>query len=147
MKLFIVGIIAALGLSLGVSEVEWKTDIEEAKKEAAESGKYILLNFSGSDWCSNCIKLEKVLFESQEFKEFASKNYVLLNADFPSRKANKLSKEQTTHNEALAEKYNKSGKFPAVFILSPNGDLLGKMGHPFDTAQEYIDNLNRNTPQ
>ena len=44
------------------TDVEWKTDYEASKKVAVSESKYILLSFSGSDWCSNCIRLEKTLF-------------------------------------------------------------------------------------
>ena len=123
------------------SEMIWNKDFESSKKIAQEESKFILLSFSGSDWCSNCIRLEKTLFESSEFSEFASKNLVLLQADFPMKKKNKLSAEQTTHNEGLAEKYNKSGAFPTVVVLNAQGKMIGELQHPKQSAQEYIAQL------
>ena len=35
------------------------TDFKHAQKIAAEEEKYILIDFSGSDWCGWCIKLTK----------------------------------------------------------------------------------------
>lgn len=123
------------------SGVEWLTDFEKAKSTADDSGKMILLSFSGSDWCANCIRLEKTLFSSEEFTAFATENLVLLNADFPARSKNKLSKEQTAHNEALAEKYNKAGKFPTVLLLDATGKVLGKLDHPKETVEAYMAQL------
>ncbi|MEM7162295.1 MAG: thioredoxin family protein [Bacteroidota bacterium] len=134
-------IIVLLSFSFGIAEENWKTNFDDAKKEAAANEKIILLSFSGSDWCSNCIRLEKTLFESDEFSVFAKEHLVLLKADFPMRKANKLSKDQQQHNDALAEKYNKKGKFPAVFLLNEKGEVLGQMGHPYETPSEYIANI------
>ena len=103
---------------------KWLINIDEAKKEAKNTERPILLSFQGSDWCANCIRLERSLFESESFKNYASENLILLKADFPSRKKNKLSDEQTAHNEKLAEKFNKEGAFPTVIILNAEGCLL-----------------------
>ena len=57
---------AALGSSVFASE--WETDFEKASKDAAKSGSYLLLDFSGSDWCGWCVRLEKEVFSKPEFK-------------------------------------------------------------------------------
>ena len=123
------------------TDVEWKTDYEASKKVAVSESKYILLSFSGSDWCSNCIRLEKTLFESPEFAEFAGKNLVLLRADFPMKKKNKLSPELTAHNEKLAELFNKAGAFPTVVVLNQKGEILGELQHPKTSVDAYINQL------
>lgn len=99
----------------------WLNDIEQAKKISHDSHKYILVNFSGSDWCGPCIKLEKQIFEDPQFQKFAEENLVLLNADFPRLKKNQLDKAQMSLNEKLAEQYNKSGIFPLTLLLDENG--------------------------
>ncbi len=119
----------------------WLTDIELAKTEAIEHDKLILLSFSGSDWCGNCIRLEKTLFESESFKTFSLDKLVLFNADFPMRKKNKLSPEQTKKNDALAEEYNKDGVFPTVLILDASGKVQGKLVHPKESAEAYMTQL------
>lgn len=105
---------------------EWGINIDKAKTEATASQKYIVLNFSGSDWCGPCIKLKKDIFESQDFIDYASKKLVLVRADFPRLKKNRLSKEQTAHNESLAEQYNKEGKFPMTVLLDASGKVIKK---------------------
>jgi len=119
----------------------WNLDIVMASEQAEKEGKLVLLSFSGSDWCANCMRLDKVLFQSEEFAALASEDLVLLSADFPSRSKNKLSKEQTAKNEALAEEYNKSGVFPTVLVLSADGKVIGKLAHPKDSVDEYITQL------
>lgn len=119
----------------------WLTDIATAKSQAKEGGKLILLSFSGSDWCGNCMRLEQVLFEAPEFQQFASEHLILVNADFPMRKKNKLSDEQTMKNEALAELYNKAGSFPKVLILDADGKIVDELVHPKDDAQSYLKQL------
>ncbi len=116
----------------------WLTDFEQAKKSASEQDKNIIIVFSGSDWCAPCIKLDKNIWQSEAFKSEAAKEWVLVKANFPRKKANELSKEQTEHNRKLAEKYNIEGSFPLVVILDKNGKLLGKMGFKNVSPEEYI---------
>ncbi len=123
------------------TELVWLTNLEEAQAQAKKEGKLILLNFSGSDWCSNCKRLHKTLFESPEFDAYASKNLILLNLDFPAKKKNRLPKEQREYNDKLAEKYNKKGVFPQVFILDSEGKIVGILEYPQKDAQTYINTL------
>lgn len=131
-------LIAALLLALLPNEVVWLSNFDLAKDEAKAQNKHILLSFTGSDWCANCKRLDNDLFSTSEFAAFANENLVLLQLDFPAKKQNKLSDEQSAHNEALAEKYNKSGTFPTVLILDASGKVIGKMKHPATTAEAYI---------
>lgn len=121
-----------------VNAQEWQYNLSTAQKMAKEKNREIILVFSGSDWCAPCIKLEKEILESEEFKAFAKDNFVLLRADFPRRKQNKLSKEQQEKNNKLAEKYNTNGYFPFVVVLNYNGKVLGTTGYKKVTPKEYI---------
>lgn len=111
-------------LFLALIPFKWGTDLESAKKDAKEKKHMILLNFSGSDWCAPCIATKRDYFESESFISMAKDNLVLLNADFPRKKKNQLSPEQTKKNEALAEKYNKEGNFPLTLLLDSNGKII-----------------------
>jgi thioredoxin-related protein len=126
--------------TVGYSQ-EWKHNLEEAKKEALEQNKKILLVFSGSDWCGPCIKLEKNVWQSDAFRAESKKNWVLIKADFPKKKANLLSPELTKNNEKLAEKYNKEGNFPLVVLLDKTGKVIGEKGYVNISAEDYIQAL------
>src|ERR1700744_2260088 len=102
----------------------WLGDFNEAKKEAAENHKLILINFSGSDWCGPCIRERKEILETNTFEMYASDHLVLVRADFPRQKKNQLSQEQQKLNEALADKYNVDGKFPFTLLVDENGKVL-----------------------
>src|SRR3982751_3309754 len=95
----------------------WFNDFNKAQTEAATSGKYILLNFSGSDWCGPCIRLHKEIFQSSSFTQLADSALVLVNADFPRQKKNQLAKDIQHDNELLADKYNANGAFPFTLLL------------------------------
>ncbi len=123
--------------SLGFSQ-DWNYNFEEAKKLAAEQNKNIVIVFSGSDWCAPCIKLDKNIWQSDAFKKEAGDNWIIVKADFPRKKANTLSKEQTEHNRKLAEKFNLEGSFPLVVVLDKTGKVLGKMGFKNVSPEEYI---------
>ena len=123
--------------SLGYSQ-NWRSTFDEAKNQALAENKNIVLVFSGSDWCAPCIKLDKIVWQSEEFKKEAGTNWVIYKADFPKKKANQLSPALTAANKLLAEKYNTSGNFPLVLLLDKNGVVLGIEGYKNYTAADYI---------
>lgn len=129
--------IALFMVTFGYSQ-NWKTNFEEAKKEALDQNKKILLVFSGSDWCAPCIKLDNVVWKSEAFKSESEKNWVIYKADFPKKKANQLTTELAESNNKLAEKYNKSGSFPLVILLDKTGKVIGMTGFKNVSASEYI---------
>lgn len=136
MKKLFIGIILFV-TSLGFSQ-EWNYNFEEAKKLAAEQNKNIVIVFSGSDWCAPCIKLDKNIWQSDVFKKESAKEWVIVKADFPRKKANELPKDQTEHNRKLAEKYNVEGSFPLVVVVDKTGKVIGKMGFKNVSPEEYI---------
>lgn len=123
--------------------INWQLNFDQAKTEASQAHKLILLNFSGSDWCGPCIKLKKTIFESDEFSQFAADNLILVRADFPRLSKNQLDAKQTAHNEALAEKYNRQGKFPFTVLLSSDGTVLKEWeGYPQSlTISSFIESI------
>ena len=116
----------------------WESNIEQAKSRADKEGKNIILTFSGSDWCIPCMKLEKNIWESQEFVEYSKEHFVLIRADFPKKKGNALSKEQQERNDKLAEIYNQQGLFPLVLVLDKNGKIRGSTGYKNITPKDFI---------
>ena len=95
-------LIVALLITNFLVAQNWNYSLEEAKAKAQQENKNIILVFSGSDWCAPCIKLDKNIWMSEEFKKIAAEKWVLLRADFPKKKANKLSEAQTKENGMLA---------------------------------------------
>ncbi len=120
----------------------WLTDLDEAKQVASENNQKIILVFQGSDWCAPCIKLDREIWSTTEFKTYADDNYVMLQADFPRKKKNALAEAQQKKNNKLAETYNKNGYFPFVVILDDSGNVLGEMGYLKISPSEYINKIN-----
>ena len=119
---------------------EWETDFAKASTNAAKSGLYMLLDFSGSDWCGWCIKLEKEVFSQATFKKYAKENLVCVMLDFPRQK--KLNKKLKEQNAELAQKYQIKG-YPSVVILAPDGSLVAKTGYQEGGAQKYVEYLKK----
>lgn len=120
----------------------WLTNYSEALTKAKAENKLILMDFSGSDWCANCIRLEKSVFQTETFKTYAKDKFILLNLDFPLKAKNKLSPELTKQNAELAKKYNNDGQFPTVIILNADEKILAKTGYVEGGVDLYIKHLN-----
>ena len=128
---------AAVAIGAGAYASEgWETDFAKASAKAKAEGKYMLIDFSGSDWCGWCVKLDKEVFSKGTFKDYAKDNLVLVLADFPRDKS-KQSEKLQKQNEALKNKYNVGG-FPTVFILSPDGKLVNKTGYQPGGPEAYV---------
>ncbi|OGS34063.1 MAG: hypothetical protein A2283_22145 [Lentisphaerae bacterium RIFOXYA12_FULL_48_11] len=121
-----------------VEAAEWETDFAKASTNASKSGLFMLLDFSGSDWCGWCVILEKEVFSKTEFNKFAKENMVYVLVDFPRQK--KQSEKLKEQNSELAKKYDVQG-FPTVIILSPEGDLVGRTGYQEGGAKKYVEHL------
>ena len=121
-----------------LSAQDWRTDWEIARVEAEQANKKLILVFSGSDWCIPCIKLEKEIWESSSFTQYAEQYYVLFRADFPKRKKNKLPEMIQKLNDRLASKYNSKGYFPLVVVLDAKGKVKGQLGYEKLTPEAYI---------
>ncbi|MBC8767324.1 thioredoxin family protein [Arenibacter sp. BSSL-BM3] len=126
-------------LFTGISTAQkWESDWTAAAALAKQNHQNVLLVFSGSDWCAPCIKLDKNIWQTSEFQQYAQDHWTMLKADFPRKKANQLPDDQKKRNAQLAEKYNKKGYFPLVLILDPNGNILGQTGFKNISVKEYI---------
>lgn len=120
---------------------EWYTDFEKAKATAKAENKHILIDFSGSDWCGWCVKLDKEVFSQEAFKEYAKDNLILVMADFPRNKSNQSAALQK-QNEKLMQEFGVRG-FPTVFILGPDGEAIEKTGYQDGGPEAYVEYIKK----
>ncbi len=120
---------------------QWFDDYEKAVAAAKEKKRPILMYFSGSDWCKPCIMLTQTIFQTERFQQFSRDSLVLLHLDFPRRKENLPPAEIVAAREALAEKYNTSGAFPHVVLLTPESTVIGSTGYKAVSPDEYVTHL------
>jgi len=121
---------------IGYSQ-QWKSNLNDAFKEASASGKNVLLFFSTTEDCDRCVRLEKNVLRSREFIEYAKDNYVLVKEDFSLENGDKLEE-----NLLIVEKYNKDGFFPLVVIINKNAKVLGQLGaYNDETPMQFLAKL------
>ena len=112
-----------LAFQAGAEELKWLTSLPEAQTQAKKEGKMVFMDFTGSDWCGWCIKLNKEVFTKPEFAEYAKKNLVLVELDFPHSKPQ--SDDLKKANSKLQSKYGVSG-FPTLVVLNSEGKEVWK---------------------
>lgn len=117
----------------------WVSDFEKAKQTAAKEGKDLLIDFTGSDWCSWCIKLRKEVFDLDAFKAAAPKNFVLVELDFPQNKS-KLSKETQEQNAKLQQQFGIQG-FPSIVLADAQGRPYAQTGYQPGGPEKYLPHL------
>ena len=103
------------------AESDWLNDFKKAQREATATKKFLLLDFTGSDWCGWCRKFDKEVFSQPQFKDYARQNLVLLEVDFPRAKPQSV--EVRKQNLELANQYQVQG-FPTIVVLDGNGQKL-----------------------
>ena len=104
-----------------VRDKGWLTSVPDAQAQAQKENKLVLLDFTGSDWCSWCLKLDADVLSKTEFADYAKSNLVMVELDFPNQK--KLPDDLVKANDALKIKYKISG-FPTLVLLKPDGTVL-----------------------
>lgn len=104
------------------ADSQWLTSFSDAQTAANKEHKLLLLDFTGSDWCPPCIKLEQEVFSKPQFSDYAKTNLVLVKLDFP---AGRQPASLRAANEALGHKFDVSG-FPTVLVLKPDGKVIWK---------------------
>ena len=108
------------------TELTWLTDLPNALARAKAEGKSVLLFFHGSDWCPPCVEMQRQVFASPEFVQYARRALVLVDVDFPQK--SEQSEELKRTNLALKTRFNlsrESGEgFPTIVLLNDAGETV-----------------------
>jgi protein disulfide-isomerase len=116
----------------------WGDNYQKAEAQSKAEKKLLLLDFTGSDWCGWCIKLNKEVFSKPAFKEYAAKNLVLMEVDFPQIKPQPNSLK--AQNEKLQAKY-KIDAYPTIVVLNEQGKKVGELGYQEGGPKAFIAKL------
>jgi thioredoxin-related protein len=127
-------------LQASAAELNWLTDLPKAQDTAKADKKLVMLDFTGSDWCGWCIKLNKEIFSKPEFAEYAAKNLVLVEVDFPRGK--KQSAELKKANQELQKQYKIEG-YPTIIVLNSEGKKVGELGYMEGGPKAFIAELDK----
>ena len=140
---------AQSGASYKAQADGWLVDFEEAKAISSKTGKPIMANFTGSDWCGWCKRLKREVFDKAEFKSWAAENVVLLELDFPRR--TRIPQEIQQQNAALQRAFKVRG-YPAIWVFdlaestTNNKSMInayGKTGYVKGVSSKWIAEANR----
>jgi len=131
-------LVGAAMIATTAHAASWLTDLNAAKAQAAREGKTVVINFTGSDWCSWCIKLKQEILSQPEFEAFADKNLVLVEVDFPKRRP--LAPAQQQINRDIATKYRIEG-FPTLVYLNAQGNEVRRGGYQPGGVRPFVQNL------
>ena len=142
-----VSLLVCLGVCAGIARSEegpWTSDFAAARAKAKTEKKLLLVDFTGSDWCGFCIKLHDEVFNKDPFKNEVSKQFVLVELDFPHEK--KLPDDIKAQNEKLGKEYKVNG-YPTVCLMDAEGQVVAKLvGYGPGTSDSYLERL-QNLPK
>jgi len=122
-KLLLAVLAATVFWQVNAAESKWLTDLPAAQAQAKSENKIVLMDFTGSDWCPWCIKFKKEVLDTDTFQDYAAKNVVQVELDYPNKK--KQSAELKKANADLKEKYKIDG-FPTLVVLDSEGKEIGR---------------------
>lgn len=137
-KLFSVLVLLAVTSKPAIAAASWLTDLPMAQAQAKSEGKFVLINFTGSDWCGWCIKLRKEVFLKSEFNDYARTNLILVEVDFPKRKPLPAPLQQA--NQKLAEQFEVQG-YPTLIVLDSQGKKLGRVSYGSGGPKSFLAEL------
>ncbi len=141
------GILAALmaAVLLGAARTDlraasdiWMTDVAQALEKAAKEKKDVLMDFTGSDWCSWCIKLDKEVFGLDAFINEAPKHFVFVKLDFPRK--TKLPEDLAKQNGEWQRKCGIKG-YPTIVLADAKGRPFAKTGYQPGGSEAYVKHL------
>jgi protein disulfide-isomerase len=118
--------------------LNWQSNLEEAVAQAKKENKAVLVNFTGSDWCKWCMKLNDEVFSQSEFETYAEQNLVLVRLDFPRNI--QQSNETKMYNNSLAQRYGIQG-FPTILVFDNQGKMVAKTGYQPGGATNYVSHI------
>ena len=116
-------------------QAQWLNSYDEAVKLSAQTGRPILADFTGSNWCGYCVKLKKEVFDTPEFSAWAAENVVLLELDFP--RPNKQPDWIKKQNNQLRNRYEIES-YPTVLILNADGSVIGSQGYMRGGPERWV---------
>lgn len=116
----------------------WSTDLEQAFKDAKKQNKPVLVEFTGSDWCPPCMMMRKKVFSQKEFVAAASKDFILVELDFPNGDP-----ELKKKNDPYARKYDIEG-FPTVILFDSEGQEFNRFfASEYPNTEDFLAHLNK----
>lgn len=139
LSLLIAFCLATLVSGIEASSIQWMTNYDQALQAGKQSSKPLVLLFTGSDWCTWCIKLEKESLDTSEFADAAGDKFIFVKLDFPRSTLSNVG--TSSQNNALRERFKVMG-FPTVVIVDPVADKkIASTGYKAGGGRQYAQHL------
>ncbi|MFM1902342.1 MAG: hypothetical protein RLZZ440_242 [Planctomycetota bacterium] len=125
------------------AEARWLDQYDEALAAAEETGRPVLVVFTGSDWCQHCRTLERNVLETETFRDWAEDRVVLLLVDLPQAG---ISLEERKARSKICVRYGVRS-FPSTVLVAPDGTkITAQAGYHGQTASTYVAALDGHLP-
>lgn len=131
---------AALLAQPSLADETWFYEFDAAAAAAAESGKDLLVDFTGSDWCGWCHKLNDEVFDHQVFLDGVADQYVLVKLDFPRSDEAKAKVPNPERNAELRDTHGVRG-YPTILLMTPEGKAFAQTGYESGGPEAYLAHL------
>ena len=134
------GVLAAILAAPGLCAEDelWTENADEAMKAAAKEKKDLFIDFTGSDWCGWCTRLDKEVFSQKAFVDEAPKHFVFLKLDFPRRR--KLSEAIKKQNAEWKSRMPVRG-YPTIVLADAAGKPYATTGYRRGGPEPYLEHL------
>ena len=111
----------------------WTNDFEAAKKQAAQENKFLLLSFTGSDWCGWCKVMDRETYTNAEVIAALNQDFVCVKFNPEVEKTHSFGKYNLKSNELLYWLANgQPGGYPtSYFVFHPtkNDERASQAGY------------------
>ena len=123
-KIIMTLLVCGLMWQVRAEELTWLTNMPKALEQAKAENKLVLADFTGSDWCVWCKKLDADTLSKAKFADYAKKNLVLVQLDYPNQKPQP--DELKAANAALQKRFKVDG-FPTLIFMKPDATVLWRI--------------------
>jgi thiol-disulfide isomerase/thioredoxin len=114
----------------------WTTNLESALALAKQNKKFVMAQFTGSDWCPPCIMMQKAVFSKSSFTRLVPKKFILVKIDVP-----RSNEAMSLKNSKVMKNYNVTG-VPTILLFGDDGKEFSRFGaSQYPTVEGFIDKL------
>ena len=99
------------------ADPSWMTSLPDATAKAGKEKKLLFLDFTGSDWCGWCKKLDKDVYTDKSIQEKLAKGFICV----------KINPEKNSKNKKVAKDFGVKG-FPYIAFVDADGKKLDEIG-------------------
>lgn len=136
-KLFILFVVLVARMA-GASDGPWLTSVQQARDVALRDERFVMMYFTGSDWCGWCKRLDKEVLNTEIFQGLMRDYLAPVKIDFPKKRV--VSEAEYRANLLLAESYKVQG-YPTLVFLDSDGREVLRRGYQEGGGHAYVQNL------